>query len=573
MTGVQTCALPIYGNYFTLTVENVGTLDVENATIWLKYVPVTPTANGTLLGNVSYINVKVVGCCFPNIPPTIVSDCNLIPNPTLAINSGDNCDLNAAVMTHNVGTCNQCVNGWARLKHWPGCIPSDILQTSIDNIGYSGNILAPTGFGCLRQVAILADQEITVTEVAVEQNKNYILSFLILGINDIDESPDPLIDYTAHLINSADIEENCDYSNAPKQQVFQLPNPVQVPFKQAVNCFTAAQNWDRLYFTPLNNEPVVSFMAHPVLVEDVDKAPFDALEGTNITTNCNDTNVELFNPTLCDDVLFIEYTVTDNNGYTATFINQAVSVPKPNCTTTYTITRRIKPWATDYPDIQQTYDLILQNEETTEMLCSTPVNVTVEVLQDCCPTVTLSAIESTICLGDVVTLSANLTGGTITITNGSEQHTQILSDGNNMTYTPTQAGTYTVSYDWTYFTCCSGTATTSFTVNALPIANISGNGNICQGQSTTLTATGGGTYEWSTSETMAAISVTTAGTYTVTVTDTNGCTATASTTVTVNTSPTANITGTTTYCVGQSATFLTASGGVIAAVVSVVFHK
>ncbi|MBI1223634.1 MAG: hypothetical protein GC192_00225 [Bacteroidetes bacterium] len=70
----------------------------------------------------------------------------------------------------------------------------------------------------------------------------------------------------------------------------------------------------------------------------------------------------------------------------------------------------------------------------------------------------------------------------------------------------------------------------------LPSASISGTNTICNGASTTLTASGGGTYAWSTGATSAAISVTpaTTTTYTVIVTNASGCTTSSSRTVTVN---------------------------------------
>jgi hypothetical protein len=69
--------------------------------------------------------------------------------------------------------------------------------------------------------------------------------------------------------------------------------------------------------------------------------------------------------------------------------------------------------------------------------------------------------------------------------------------------------------------------------------NITGNNTICVGNSASFTATGGGTYLWSTGATGAVISnLTAAGTYSVTVTSAAGCTSSCSRTLTVNQTPT-----------------------------------
>lgn len=94
-------------------------------------------------------------------------------------------------------------------------------------------------------------------------------------------------------------------------------------------------------------------------------------------------------------------------------------------------------------------------------------------------------------------------------------------------------------------------------------ASISGNGTICSGLSTSLTASGGISYSWSnnlgTSQTVTVSPISTT-TYTVTVTNSSGCTKTATKTVTVNASPVPIISGPSQICQGQSA-ILTASGG------------
>ena len=106
---------------------------------------------------------------------------------------------------------------------------------------------------------------------------------------------------------------------------------------------------------------------------------------------------------------------------------------------------------------------------------------------------------------------------------------------------------------------CDSVITLNLTVNPLPHVSISGDTSICQGQTTTLSASGGGSYLWSNTSTQTNISVSQSGTYTVTVTNTYRCSATSSVIVTVNPLPNVIISGDTTFCQGSSTT-LTANG-------------
>jgi hypothetical protein len=160
-------------------------------------------------------------------------------------------------------------------------------------------------------------------------------------------------------------------------------------------------------------------------------------------------------------------------------------------------------------------------------------------------------------------MNLNTTGATGTSYAGLPPGLAASWAGNVVTISgsPTTVGTfnYTIS---TTGGCTPATSTGTIVVNALPSAAVAGTNTICSGLSTTLTASGGGTYNWSTGAGTTAINVSPAAntTYTVTVTNAAGCTATASSTVTVNPLPTASISGTTTVC-ATSSTALTASGG------------
>ncbi len=110
-------------------------------------------------------------------------------------------------------------------------------------------------------------------------------------------------------------------------------------------------------------------------------------------------------------------------------------------------------------------------------------------------------------------------------------------------------GNHTITY--TVGGICGGSGTQTITVNPLPSPSISGTLQVCPGQTTTLTASGGVSYVWNTGEAaesiIVATSFSTPGTgliFSVTATDANGCASNTSTVVNVNNLPTVDFTGT-----------------------------
>ena len=163
------------------------------------------------------------------------------------------------------------------------------------------------------------------------------------------------------------------------------------------------------------------------------------------------------------------------------------------------------------------------------------------------PTANVAATSTLICGGDITTITAS-GGNTYSWNNGATTTVISVSPAVTTTYTVTASnGT------------CTDTATIKITVLPPPVAAITGNPNLCQGFTGTLTASGGGTYLWSNGATTSSINPTTPGTYSVLV-SVGSCTATATTNVTVNPNPTAGVSPDILIIQGQS-TDLTASGG------------
>ncbi len=174
------------------------------------------------------------------------------------------------------------------------------------------------------------------------------------------------------------------------------------------------------------------------------------------------------------------------------------------------------------------------------------------------PSATINISESSgstnddgdICAGDTATLTAS-GGGTYAWSNGSTSAAITVSN----------AGTYDVTV--TAGVGCSNTSSATVGLASAPAASISviensgatsNDGIICSGDSATLTASGGGTYLWSDGSTSSSINITSAGTCSVTVTGTNGCMAIASQVITTTTPPTAELSGTTSFCPGMGQT-------------------
>lgn len=164
---------------------------------------------------------------------------------------------------------------------------------------------------------------------------------------------------------------------------------------------------------------------------------------------------------------------------------------------------------------------------------------------------TVGLNDVVICQGDSAVLDANNPNANYSWSNSAT----------TQTITVTASGTYSVTV--TDNNNCVGSDTATVTVNPLPTANAGADGDICEGDTETLTATGGVSYEWSNGETTASINVTPSvtTTYSVTVTDANGCTDTDDVTVNVDPKPNADAGPDGEICIGDDFTTV-ASGGV-----------
>lgn len=127
------------------------------------------------------------------------------------------------------------------------------------------------------------------------------------------------------------------------------------------------------------------------------------------------------------------------------------------------------------------------------------------------------------------------------------------------------SGTQTITYDYVDANGCSGSATTTITVNPLPLVNAGADAVICADGAVTLNATGSGVPSWSPSSGLSSATVLNPSaspaattTYTLTLTE-NGCSNSDDVVVTVFPNPNVSVTGDQSICVGDCSV-LTVSG-------------
>lgn len=175
---------------------------------------------------------------------------------------------------------------------------------------------------------------------------------------------------------------------------------------------------------------------------------------------------------------------------------------------------------------------------------------TLSVIVNALPTLTISPIFSTICVGSITTL---LISGASTYTWSTGAHATNITVGPSVTSTYSVSGTNTLG--------CINTATALVTVNPLPALTITPTStNVCAGNSTILSASGASSYTWNPSGIVSSsISVTPTVSTTYTVIGINAFGCISSRTITVNVNPIPSMTISPIFssiCVGSITTLL-----------------
>ncbi|OFY85709.1 MAG: hypothetical protein A3F72_12220 [Bacteroidetes bacterium RIFCSPLOWO2_12_FULL_35_15] len=151
---------------------------------------------------------------------------------------------------------------------------------------------------------------------------------------------------------------------------------------------------------------------------------------------------------------------------------------------------------------------------------ATAVTITINNI----PTTPTAGSNSPICEGSALNLTSDtVTGATYSWTGPNGFNSPAEDPVVSTSATVAMSGTYSVTV--TVAGCTSLAGTTSVIVNPLPIASAGVDAMILSGSSITLTASGGGSYLWSTGDTDTTITVSPTVTtdYCVTVMDVNSC--------------------------------------------------
>jgi hypothetical protein len=205
------------------------------------------------------------------------------------------------------------------------------------------------------------------------------------------------------------------------------------------------------------------------------------------------------------------------------------------------------------------YNYLWSTGATTSTISGLTANTyTVTVTDDIGTTVSCQSIvtEPAVLAGTMSSTNVLCVGGSdgtasVNATGGTSPYTYLWSNSQtNATATGLTAGTYTVTV--TDDNGCIFSDDISVVENAPVVVTVNASATtICEGTSTTLTASGANTYAWmpgSLTGTTVSVSPSANTTYTVTGTNNDGCTATATLSITVEPAPTVNAGADITVC-------------------------
>jgi len=136
-----------------------------------------------------------------------------------------------------------------------------------------------------------------------------------------------------------------------------------------------------------------------------------------------------------------------------------------------------------------------------------------------------------VCEGESIVLDAGFAGASYLLSTGETTQTITVSTANTYSVTVNDPNG------------CNGSDSGMVTVLPKPLADAGESKTICEGETATLTATGGVSYLWTTGDATSTITVSEAGSYHVTVTAANGCQSTDKADVTLSLVLTGNISG------------------------------
>ncbi|CDF79990.1 PKD domain-containing protein [Formosa agariphila KMM 3901] len=406
----------------------------------------------------------------------------------------------------------------------------------------------------------------------------------------------------AYINDHGDISQPQDY--AAFREIFAVKLDEKVTGKVIVNRFskTYAKTNKKYYHEPhasvSPDGTKLVFKSNMEIDEvEVQKHPFawvvefsqDSDVAVNIEVNAGEDQ------TICkDDEVTLKATGASTYEWSTGEKTQSITV-SPNSTTTYTVTGKddsgnsdtdeVKVTVQDLPTIDAGDDVEVCEDSSVQLTASGSGDFkwstgetakTITVKPDKTTTYTVTASNGTCSSSDEVTVTVSPrqtinAGSDKTIDLGESTTLSVSGTGSikwstgestpDITVSPEQTTTYTVTVSQNG---CESQDQVTVTVNANKvevIADAGDNQTICEGETVTLTASGGTSYKWSNGSTSSSISVSpnTTTTYSVEVSE-DGVSDTAEVTVNVNALPVANAGANKTIDQGESIT-LSASGG------------